>query len=68
MEKFVLVMAFAHQVHAYGPFPSEANCLKMMHLANEAAGYAHVELIEVCHPMGYFRRSFPQLAIEEPAT
>lgn len=68
MEKFVLVMVFGGQVHAYGLFVSERACFAMAAEGTRAAEVAHANLINVCYRESLYREMFPSLPIEEPAT
>lgn len=68
MGKFILVMVFHGQLHAYGTFTSEEVCLKMAALATVQATFAHSDLINICYREALFKELFPKLPIEEPST
>lgn len=68
MEKFVLVMVFGGQVHAYGLFVSERGCLVMAAEGTMAAARANINLINICYRESLYREMFPSLPIGEPAT
>lgn len=68
MEKFVLVMVFGGQVHAYGLFVTERGCFEMGWAGTRAAEAAHANLINICYRESLYREMFPSLPIEEPAT